>query len=216
MTKNQSALLVIFILHAVGCVGVAAGMGSFFWPLTPVNLLFCGGLAVAASWSERTHWWWCVALGGIAAEAVGVQTGWLFGNYHYSDLLGPQLSGVPWMLGWMWLIMLQGVTYPIQNRWLRGMAGASAMTAMDALIEPVAVRAGWWVWSDEQASWIGTWGMNILDQTIPWWNFASWWLVSFALLLWAPHPVNRDKFMVWRGFWWVMAFFFFALNVLDW
>ena len=46
---------------------------------------------------------------------------------------------------------------------------ASLMTAMDFLIEPVAIRAGWW-WS---------------AGDIPISNYVTWWIVAFALgLLW--------------------------------
>ena len=45
--------------------------------------------------------------------------------------------------------------------------GASLATIFDALMEPVAVRLGYWQWS---------------GGVIPWFNYASWWLVSLSML----------------------------------
>ena len=31
----------------------------------------------------------------FTSEAIGVATGWVFGSYYYTDLIGPKLLGVP-------------------------------------------------------------------------------------------------------------------------
>ena len=72
---------IMVLLHAVGVTGILAGYGQYFLDFTAVNLLVNGVLAFWADWEER-HWTWIVAFaGGIAVEIVGVQTGYLFGNY---------------------------------------------------------------------------------------------------------------------------------------
>ena len=210
------AIAIIAILHAVGLTGVLLGHGEFFWSLTPLNLLVSGGLAMRSAWAERTWWWAVVALGGLVAEVVGVSTGWLFGDYAYSGVLGWRVLGVPWLLGWMWLLLLQGSRYGVGGRWMQASFGATLMTAMDVLIEPVAVRAGWWAWAAEQPEWMAWKALVVEGQTIPWWNFASWWLVSFLLLLFAPALPSHASQRVWRGLWWIMVVFFSVLNLTEW
>lgn len=216
MTFERVAIFIVLVLHAVGAVGVLVGKGELIWPLTPLNLLVSGGLALALAWSERTVWWIWVAAGGILAETIGVQTGWLFGNYHYGEVLGPTVCGVPLLLGWMWLLLLQGCRNPELSRWQEALRGSSWMTAMDLLIEPVAVQAGWWTWEAAPAgSWLSH-GLHVAGQTIPVWNFVSWWLVSFVLLLVAPACPAPSGFRVWRAMWWTMAGFFLILNLFHW
>ena len=45
------------------------------------------------------------------------------------------------------------------------------MTAFDSLIEPVAIQAGWWAWE----------GVHV-----PWFNYASWWGISFMCFTCSP------------------------------
>ncbi len=214
MTAPQKALGVIVILHLVGLVGVAAGWSDWIWPLTPLNLMVAGGVALWMAWEQRTWWWGVVALSGYAAEVVGVQTGWLFGTYSYGEVLGPKVGGVPMLLGWMWLLLLQGSRFAVGGRAVQAAVGASVMTAVDALIEPVAIRAGWWAWADVEATWWGWKGVEWWGQTVPYWNFVSWWVVSFVLLLCAPQRAEHPR--VWRGLLAVMAVFFLVLNLIEW
>lgn len=214
MKATQKAIGVIAILHAVGVAGVALGLADLIWPLTPLNLLVTGCIAIGMAWHERTWWWLVVAACGYLAEVVGVQTGWLFGTYSYSGVLGPRMAGVPVLLGWMWLLLLQGSRFAVGGRTLSAAVGATLMVAMDALIEPVAIRAGWWVWTEVEATWWGLEGFVWAGQTIPHWNFVSWWMVSFVLLLFAPERVEHPR--VWRWLFGVMAVFFLVLNVIEW
>ena len=216
MKPNVAALGIIAVLHAVGVLGVISGYGAWIWPLTPLNLLVAGGLAIWRAWPARTGWWLVVALSGYVAEVIGVQQGWLFGSYAYGTALGPVVAGVPLMLGWMWLLLLQGSRYRWGGRWGQAVLGATLMTGMDGLIEPVAIRAGWWSWSAVQSPWMSWISWDVAGQSIPWWNFGSWWVVSFVLLLFAPAVPSLEHQRVWRGLWWVMVSFFTLLNVFEW
>ena len=75
------------------------------------------------------------------------------------------------------------------------------MTALDGAIEPVAIRAGWWTWH---------------DGTIPWTNYATWWVAAFALgLLWKDVEdlkTNRLSGLLVL----VFAGFFVMLNFIPW
>ena len=157
----------MLLLHAIGVVGILAGHGKFFLDFTASNLLVNGILAAWIDWKDR-NWTWLIAIaGGLAVEIVGVQTGFPFGSYAYGTILGPKLAGVPVILGALWWMSLLGFghwTDRILARWaflknqtakhlLRAMIAATLMTSLDGLIEPVAIRAGWWAWDNVEVPW---------------------------------------------------------------
>src|SRR3712207_7563084 len=48
-----------------------------------------------------------VLVGGVAVafESIGLATGFPYGSYTYSDVLGPTLLGVPFLVPLAWLMM---------------------------------------------------------------------------------------------------------------
>ncbi|MGY8941064.1 MAG: carotenoid biosynthesis protein [Flavobacteriales bacterium] len=199
---------IMVVLHAVGVIGIVSEYGPLFLSLTALNLLINTGLAIHMDWQER-HWNWIVAAaGGLVVEIIGVQTGWLFGNYQYGSALGLQVAGVPWILGALWWISLCGfgqwmdriaqLRKQVSPRWLRAAVGASFMTALDGLIEPVAIRADWWSWE---------------GGIVPWTNYASWWGVAF---LFYCLPYRTSKNMGAATLVAIFAVFFILLNGLKW
>lgn len=218
---GRMALWIIGILHAVGIAGMALGEAARLLPFTPLTLIVSGGL-VLYHLRRSAHWsWWAVAAGGFLSEVVGVQTGWLYGTYSYGTGLGPGWMGVPWLLGWLWLVLLlcthaltesllphlaHRVPLPVaRSRWLRAAGVATAMTALDFLLEPVAIRAGWWSWADD---------------VVPASNYVSWWSVSFLLsALFLPNPATPNSRAARRvaiGLWITFALFFLTLICLPW
>ena len=203
---------IMVLLHAVGVTGILAGYGQYFLDFTAVNLLVNGVLALWADWEER-HWTWVAAFGGgIAVEIIGVQTGYLFGDYSYGTVLGPMVAGVPLILGALWWISLMGCgwwTDRLMNRLqmgaetgggklVRALIAATLMTAFDSLIEPVAIQAGWWAWE----------GVHV-----PWFNYASWWGISFVFYL---LPRQRRENIGTGLLVAIFVFFFIFLNWFPW
>ena len=135
-----------------------------------------------------------VGVGAWGAEAVGASTGFPFGNYHYTDLLQPQVGGVPLLIPLAWWMMLApswgvagAILLPWQQRLGRGyplafaaLAGA-VMAAWDLYLDPQMVSRGLWVW-DQPSGYFG----------IPWVNYGGWWLVA-ALLTLAIRPTGLPR-----------------------
>lgn len=203
---------IMVLLHAIGVTGILAGYGQYFLDFTAVNLLVNGVLAFWADLEER-HWTWVAAFaGGIAVEIIGVQTGYLFGNYSYGTVLGPMVAGVPLILGALWWISLMGCgwwTDRLMNRlqWgsetgkgklVQALIAATLMTAFDGLIEPVAIQAGWWAWE----------GVHV-----PWFNYVSWWGISFMFYL---LPRQRRENIGTGLLVAIFVFFFVFLNWFPW
>jgi putative membrane protein len=64
-----------------------------------------------------------------------------------------------------------------QNVWLTAILGALLLTGFDYLMEPVAIRLGFWTW---------------VGNTIPWTNYVGWFMVSL-LLQWANFNWNKSN-----------------------
>jgi len=139
---------------------------------------------------------------GMLTEYSGGNYQMLFGGYVYGKPLGPQVCNVPLLIGINWFIMMMccGVTvqYLLNAAWNRlrepgqperndvgfwavVLDGALLATAFDWLMEPVAVKLGFWIW--------------LGDGSIPLKNYWSWFLVSALLLLLfrkLPFPKNNQ------------------------
>ncbi|MEI6309428.1 MAG: carotenoid biosynthesis protein [bacterium] len=118
------------------------------------------------------------------AEWLGSRFGLLFGQYHYTGALGPQVLGVPLVIPLAWLTML----YPSwllarmligpkrESLWhsiFRASLGGVLMVGWDLVLDPaLSTASGFWVWESG-----GGYG------GVPLTNFFSWWAVSFLVLL---------------------------------
>lgn len=123
-------------------------------------------------------------------ESLGVATGWVYGPYHYTDLLGPKFLGlVPYIIPLAWFMMMyasfviaQVLIPAYKNRFVHLLVCAAVagvvMTAWDLMMDPLMVAGGHWVW-EIQGAYFG----------IPVHNYIGWWLTTFVtvacfLLLW--------------------------------
>lgn len=137
-----------------------------------------------------------VTLGTWLAEYIGTQTGFPFGNYHYSNLLQPQFAGVPLIIPLAWLMMLPAawaVTAALLQKHadsplIFSVFSGFVFTAWDLYLDPQMVARDLWVWENPG----GYFG-------IPFINFFGWWLTSTLLTL-AVRPsfdrVTRRRLMV--------------------
>ncbi|MET0650740.1 MAG: carotenoid biosynthesis protein [Pyrinomonadaceae bacterium] len=147
----------------------------------------------------------CVALLGLAAEALGVRFGVPFGRYVYTDALQPQLLGVPVVMGPAWMVLVAFAREAAGRLRLRGWTAivfaALLTTATDLVIDPLAAnRLGYWTWA-ETGSYYG----------IPLVNFAGWFVTALlACRVMGRHP--RGNF--WAAFVGVAIMLFFALLAL--
>ncbi len=125
---------------------------------------------------------------GMCTEIIGTNTSLLFGSYKYGNLLGIKLKNVPLLIGINWFVTIYnaGVIVTIFDDWiLRKLSGdahfssvmltlsfiidaALLATFFDWLMEPVAVKLGFWQW--------------LADGQPPLFNYTSWFVISALLL----------------------------------
>jgi hypothetical protein len=67
-------------------------------------LLMEGWIALSAGERQTLVWWaGFVGIGGFFVEWLGSRTGLIFGVYRYSQVLQPQIAGVPVAIGFSWI-----------------------------------------------------------------------------------------------------------------
>jgi putative membrane protein len=150
------AVFVLSVLYIVGVIGILLPLHPDFILLTPANLLVSTLILLwyhAPRWENRTIAFLVICyFTGFLAELAGVQTGLIFGNYIYGEVLGPKILGTPLMIGVNWILLTYtaGITtnrfFPTLPPIGRAVIAASAMVALDVLIEPMAVKYGMWSW----------------------------------------------------------------------
>lgn len=115
---------------------------------------------------------------GLVAEAVGVATGFPFGEYAYTGTLGPQVAGVPvvvplaWtMMAWPALVAARRLAGP---GWRAVPVAAWLLASWDLFLDPQMVAEGHWAWAFPEP------GLPGIDG-IPLTNYAGWLLVAAAM-----------------------------------
>ena len=174
--KNKWLLIILLIFYSIGIAGLLnEGTQAFFISLTPFNLILTLIAYVWANGDYRFHFFLIgliIFICGWTIEWGGVHTGILFGEYKYGYPLGYQLQDVPIIIGVNWFILSLAsrtvMQFVFSNVWLISVTSAISMCLLDLLIEPVAVKFGFWQWN---------------NNVIPLQNYFMWFLSSLMMQL---------------------------------
>jgi len=162
-----------------------------FWFHRPWNASFIGASAF-------------VLIGGIFIEAIGVNSGVVFGEYEYGPTLGPQIAKTPILIGINWLMLIYIVWQLVQKIEVNGagqlLIGAAILVGYDLFLEPVAIDTDMWNWA----------GQNVPHQ-----NYIAWFVISLVFLSIFKLSGNRYKNPVAPGLLAAQIAFFFLLNLLN-
>ncbi len=191
-SKYQIATGIAIFFHAIGLVGMLFTDNNFFVQSTPFNLLLSFFLLVWTHPEKNKSFYFFIGIVfivGFLSEVVGVNTGLLFGEYLYSKILGIQLFQVPVLIAVNWFIIIycSGIgTHVLLNKVINRVAkdynepslklkalsvildGACLAVLFDWLMEPVAIKLGFWTWGG--------------DGSVPFYNYFCWLLISILLL----------------------------------
>jgi putative membrane protein len=181
------------------------------------SVLHC---AASIGWKRTGLFFAVTAVISYLLEEIGVRTGWIYGAYHYSAMLGAKLGDVPILIPLAWFMMI----YPswiVARALLRGVDAHSAvgicsyaviaaivMTAWDAIMDPGMSAAGNWIW-ERGGSYFG----------VPFQNYFGWLLTTFLVyvgagLLWRKErdgTVNGNLFAALP----VMVYAFYGLSYMT-
>jgi putative membrane protein len=199
-------ILIISAFYFFGIIGINSDQADWYIEKTAFNLLL--SLIVLLLYQKTINYrlWlglvFCYVV-GFTAEYLGVTYGVLFGSYQYPSTLGPQLGGVPLIIGVNWFLLTFCVWALLKNTQIRAIfliIPATIITvAIDMLIEPVAVALDFWQWE---------------NSIIPIQNYIGWAIISlliFSFYSLINIPTKNKMYLV-LLIWQII--FFLSLNFL--
>lgn len=224
LNKKHISIFLALLFHITGVIGILyTPYADWFIRNTPFTLCLVALLLVWNQEEKRAGIFLFLLIAyttGLFVEILGVNTGLLFGHYTYGDVLGKQWREVPLLIGVNWFIIVfcsASVMLALQAR-VRASAQAvgktiprsieilsfildSALLAVffDWLMEPVAVKLGFWQWE---------------NGVIPAYNYVCWLLTAMVLLgILRMFSLTRHNHFAVHLFI-IQALFFLALRVL--
>lgn len=146
-----------------------------------------------------------VASLGFAIEVFGVRSNIPFGAYSYTDALKPRLLEVPLVMAFAWMVLVAYVKQMLLHFelsfWAELTLAAAWMTAIDLLIDPLAVnKLAFWHWAD-----VGRY------YGVPANNFVGWFVASLLFFAIFRGKWNPNKCALSIG---VSVLVFFTLMAL--
>lgn len=194
-------VFIALLFHFCGVVGILfTPYKDWFIANTPLTLVLMGGLLYICQEKKQfafVYFFWLCFVMGMITEMIGVNTGFLFGNYSYGEVLGFKIFGVPLLIGMNWFVVVYcsvilieslnawakqryaGLINPSFEKWSLIIDGALVATLFDWLMEPVAVKLGFWKWNTPE---------------IPFLNYTCWFAISALLIaLMQKMPFDRKN-----------------------
>lgn len=190
--KYKVAVFLALLFHVSGFIGMFTSKQSWFVANTPLNLIIMFALIIWTHNGKNAAFYAFVFIcfsTGMITEMIGVHTSLLFGKYEYGNVLGTAFQRVPWLIGlnWFTVIYCCGVAIAHMQHFVESKSGAPEIiftprikllsfivdgamlaTFFDWVLEPVAVKFGYWTW--------------LGDGNIPFSNYLCWFLISCLLL----------------------------------
>lgn len=202
-SKIQVSTFLAILFHLSGVIGILfSPYSEWFITNTPLNLLL---MTVLLLWNQQKInqvfflFFACCFLTGMISEMIGVNTGMLFGTYSYGKILGLKIAGVPLLIGLNWFVLVYSCIVLMEqlHKWFNNkyiasgeplmperlvslsiiIDGALLATFFDWIMEPAAVKLGFWQWE---------------SATIPTFNYICWFIIS-ALLIWVSRKLKFQK-----------------------
>jgi putative membrane protein len=185
------ALFIALLFHVSGLIGILfTSYKNWFISKTPLNLTLMFLLLIVAQRNKNIGYFVFMLItcfAGFFIEMLGVHTGYVFGNYSYGNVLGLEWNKVPLIIGINWFIIIfcAGTVTTKIDEWVINKLGSEAAfsarvqfasfvidaalltTFFDWVMEPVAVKLGFWQWHESPIS-------N--------YNYACWFVISVLLL----------------------------------
>jgi bisanhydrobacterioruberin hydratase len=160
------------IFYTIGFVGmILPGTFSLFLKLIPFALILSFA-ALAIFHENKIEWktilsFLSIFMLAFTFEAIGVNTGKVFGNYGYGEGLGIKLFQTPLLIGINWLFIVYTTSAVVEKLKFPSIAklilASSAMLIYDLVLEQVAPKLEMWHWKNE---------------TIPFQNYMTWFVLA--------------------------------------
>lgn len=174
-----------------GALGVVYGDSNWFLSYTPATLLLNFLLLIIFHEGRKMkllYFITIVLVAGYIIEMLGTNTGLIFGVYNYGAILGTKIANTPIIIGANWFILCYSC-YSIFSQKIKSvpvllLCSSACVCLIDILIEPVAIRYGFWHW---QA------GFVPIKNYIAWFVFA----LLFNILQHRIIGPTKNKMAIW-------------------
>ncbi len=173
ISNRQKAISLFFVIfYTVGVIGMALPFTfQLFTKLIPFALIL-SFLTLVLFHPSKIEWkvlWAFLAIYFISfiVEAIGVNTGQIFGYYHYGNSLGLKLFETPFIIGLNWLFLVyttSAVVEKIKIHYIIKIILASlSMLVYDLVLEQVAPKLDMWHWKND---------------SVPFQNYLAWFTLA--------------------------------------
>jgi bisanhydrobacterioruberin hydratase len=206
--QPNKVLFILTILYGVGIIGFVFKIHPDFAYLTPVNLLISLFFAHLFHQNKNLNFYiYCAitAFTGFIIEAIGVNTGKIFGIYQYGPVLGFKIYDTPLSIGINWLLLsycsaiVVNHSFDDRTNWfLKSILATLLMVSLDVLIEPIAIKTNMWTWA---------------NNNIPFQNYIGWFFTALPLQILFFKLIGYEKNKVAFGLLVLQFLFFFFLNL---
>jgi putative membrane protein len=226
MTAGKPRILksteILLWVYGVGLAGMLLPFSrELFMIITPLNLLFAALFLFWGRWPARQVIFTglFVAVASFFIEAIGTNTGRIFGVYSYGRTLGPALLDTPIIIGLNWFLLIYCTNVISRLLWERLSKGGTGsldglpesmfviitgsllMVAYDLVLEPAAMRLDMWSWE---------------CGVIPFRNYVGWFFFSAlfhtVIRLWGEEEPNRRAVPLFA----VQVGFFIVIDIFYW
>ncbi len=162
----------IFTFYAIGIVGlVLPATHVFFVYLIPLALLLSAFILLPFQeddFSIKTGVLFTVIfVVSFTVEAIGVNTGKIFGQYFYENGLGVKCFGTPLIIGLNWALLVYLTASIFQsfriNKFFLVLFPSVLMVLYDVVLEQVAPKMQMWFWEADR---------------VPFRNYLVWFLMA--------------------------------------
>ena len=166
-------MIVLIVFFSVGIFGLATDLTrDVFIMLTPVALLL--SLTVTAAFHQPDNFKKEIAvftgiyISGFLVEAIGVNTGLIFGNYSYGEGLWITLLNTPLLIGINWVLLIY-CTAVIADKtalpvFVKVLISSLLMLLYDLIMEQVAPVINMW---------------SFEADSVPARNYVAWFILAF-------------------------------------
>ncbi len=186
--RNAEVRSFLISFYVVGVIGMVIPLlRPLFIELTPYALMFNSVLlAIFHKGSRNVNTLFVfgfILLAGFGVELVGVNTGAIFGDYHYGNGLGIKVGNTPLLIGINWLLMIYlSANLTAKLKWgtvFSVIVASLVMVGYDIILEQVAPVLDMWYWA---------------GNVIPFQNYVAWFVIALVFhTLVKVFSVNTDN-----------------------
>ncbi|PLB85850.1 hypothetical protein C0T31_08720 [Dysgonamonadaceae bacterium] len=197
----------VLLFYAIGLIGFILPFSrEIFSAITPFAMLL--GIYLLAVYHTDYNRKAIIAFSiifllGFSVEAIGVNTGAVFGSYTYLGAMGIKVWGTPLIIGLNWLFLSYTATSILDEAklpaWIVYFLAPLLMVAYDFFLEKTAPVLDMWYWDGD---------------TVPFRNYVAWYLIGFlCVAILKMFGVNTQNILS-KLLYFVQFLFFVLLSII--